>query len=137
MKNSEIRSIQMKAKRLELMGWRLLQIPKHQFRLSCNGIGPEWFPEDVRKFIDKVCPSMRVSAAIHDRMYEEGYDFTEANRCLYYNGRIEAKDMYQWFDPRRHLAIWRAKKFAKLCQVFGYPAWRAARKRKFKNENSN
>lgn len=129
MDRNDVRRMRLLADSLKLIGREFLHMPRHIVIANCNGIGPDFFPKKWRKFITKYNPSLKVSAAIHDMMYAYGYDFAKANDILAINGKWEAEAMYAWYNPVRYFAIWRAKKFASLCQRYGYPAWKAAQRK--------
>ena len=129
MTRDELKKYQKTADELRLIGREFLHMPKRFILDNCNGIGPEWFPKKWRNFVTKVCPSFVITAAIHDLMWSCGYDFERSNDILALNGKWEAKYNYQWHDPRRYLAIWRARKFAQLCMKYGYLAWKQAQRK--------
>lgn len=94
-----------------------------------NGIGPEWFPDELREAIDNLNPSLECCALIHDVRFATGDDsaksFKAANDELRENGCKVADARYpQWyrFYPRWRLKA-KARAFASLCQRFGWTAW--------------
>lgn len=129
MDRNELRRIRLKADHLQLIGRELLHMSKKTVMDNCNGIGPEFFPGKIRNLINKYNPTFRCSAAIHDMMFAVGYDFSRANDILYINGKWEAEARYSWFNPVRYLAIFRAWRFSRLCQKYGYLAWKKAQQR--------
>jgi hypothetical protein len=110
-------------------GRELLHLPKETVMRNCNGIGPEWFPDKLRNFITWLNPRQKATAAIHDMMYACGHDFSRANDIFAINGKWEAVAAYKWYSPRRYIAIAKAQIFAKLCQKFGYMAWKSAQRK--------
>lgn len=129
MDRNELRQVRNRADRLNLIGRELLHLPKETVMNNCNGIGPEWFPEKLRSFITWLNPRQKATAAIHDMMYACGHDFSRANDIFAINGKWEAVAAYKWYSPRRYIAIVKAQIFAKLCQKFGYMAWKAAQRK--------
>ena len=120
----EIKFLREKALKLQLVGYELLEnFTDEELQKICNGIGAEWFPENIRKTLDKLCPSMRATAMIHDLQWYLQCDFAESNKTLKQNGIIEAKAEYPWYHPLRYVCIRRAKVFAELCQKFGFLAY--------------
>lgn len=104
----------------------------------CNGIGPSWFPERLRKLVSGLNPSLVPVADNHDLGYYYGTgttsDFRRCNDAFAVNGEKVAKAKYKWYDPRRYWVIFQANKFAKECDIAGWPAYVAAikeRKRDF------
>ena len=95
-----------------------------------NGIGPEWFPEPLRKFIDRLHPDLRCVALVHDVDFHEGdgsrEKFTVANRRLRVNGHRVAKAKYAWYNPMRYWIMWESSRFDNLCQAFGWGAYQEA-----------
>ncbi len=98
----------------------------------CNGIGAEFLPFTLRKFINSLNPSLEVVAVIHDVEYHESdgtsHSFNVSNARFAANGIKVAAKAFAWYNPRRYLVMYQAKKFADYCQWFGYPAWRACAK---------
>lgn len=96
----------------------------------CNGIGPDFFADELRKFIDDLHPTLRPAAMVHDLDFYLGKgtweDFTAANDRLAVNGIICANERYKFYDPRRYLVQRSARRFAALCQMFGWKAYLAA-----------
>ena len=126
---NEVRRLRLKADHLKLIGREFLHMPKNDVMALCNGIGPEWFPAKVRKFLDGLHPYFKATAAIHDMMWSCGYDFSRSNDIFYINGKWEVKAMYPWYNIRRYIGIWKAWKFSRLCQRYGYSAWQAAQRK--------
>ncbi len=129
MDRNELRQVRNRADRLKLIGRELLHLPKETVMRNCNGIGPEWFPDKLRSFITWLNPRQKATAAIHDMMYACGHDFSRANDIFAINGKWEAVAAYKWYSPRRYIAIAKAQIFAKLCQKFGYMAWKVAQRK--------
>lgn len=129
MNKAEVRRVRLNINRLNLIGKEYLNVPTKIIMENCNGVGPEFFPKKIRKFITECNPTLKLSSVIHDMMWACGYDFTRSNDILYLNGKWEAKAAYKWYNPLRYLAIFRAWRFARLCQKFGYYAWVQAKKK--------
>lgn len=91
-----------------------------------NGIGPDRFPETLRKFLSSLHPSLLPVALIHDLEYHEGGSktaFHESNNRFYRNGKTMAFANYSWYDLRRYLVWNKARQFANLCDLFGWDGW--------------
>ena len=129
----EIKDIRRRAKAARLSGAYLLwQYPNWSLQSICNGIGPEAFPKVLRDFISLLHPTLIPAACIHDiEWYRNGgspAEFMDSNNRLKVNGCLMARWRYRWFDPRRYVVMHQARRFARLCTLFGWPAWISARK---------
>ena len=127
----DIEEARVVAERLNLYGKQLIMIPSTKVIIHvCNGIGPEWFPSKVRSFIDKLHPSLKVVAMLHDLAYffgtETEEDFKAANLGFQTNGVAVADDSFGWYNPRRYLVRFDAGKMSKLCDIGGRTAYYAA-----------
>lgn len=109
---------------------RLADFTLAELEQICNGIGPEFFPDALRDFVDTLNPTLRAAAMVHDLDYYLGAgtweDFTAANDRLSVNGMISANERYKFYDPRRYIVQRTAKRFAALCQACGWKAYLAA-----------
>lgn len=94
-----------------------------------NGIGPESFPGWLRAALDAIHPSLAPVAFIHDVEWSESdgteASFKESNARFRRNGMKVACEAFAWWRPRRYKVVWDAFKFARVCQRFGWSAWRA------------
>ena len=94
-----------------------------------NGIGPEAFPQWLRAALDALHPSLAPVAFIHDVEWSgsDGSEesFAESNVRFRWNGIAVACAAFGWWRPRRYKVMWDAVKFARVCQRFGWSAWRA------------
>lgn len=94
-----------------------------------NGIGPESFPSWLRTALDAVHPSLAPVAFIHDVEWSESdgtsVGFEQSNARFRRNGIRVATEAFGWWRPRRYKVMWDAVKFARICQRFGWSAWRA------------
>ena len=94
-----------------------------------NGIGPDAFPQWLRSALDAVHPSLAPVAFIHDVEWHESdgtkESFSESNSRFRQNGCKVASAAFGWWRPRRYLVMWDSVKFARICQRFGWSAWRA------------
>lgn len=94
-----------------------------------NGIGPEAFPGWLRAALDAVHPSLAPVAFVHDIEWSESdgseEGFAASNARFYENGKRVACEEFGWWRPRRYKVIWDAWKFSRICQRFGWSAWRA------------
>jgi hypothetical protein len=104
----------------------------------CNGIGPSWFPEKLRKLINKLNPTLIPVAQNHDLGYYYGdgtfSNFSRLNDALLINGTRASKAKYKWYDIRRYWVIKQAAKYATECQTCGWPAYVAAIKERKADE---
>ena len=92
-----------------------------------NGIGPDRFPDWLRKIVTDSAGIFEPAAVIHDVEYHEGgtrEQFTESNDRFYRNGKTAAFAAYSWYDPRRYLVWNKARQFRNLCQLFGWDGWK-------------
>lgn len=94
-----------------------------------NGIGPEAFPGWLRAALDAVHPSLAPVAFVHDIEWSESdgseESFAASNNRFYENGKRVACAKFGWWRPRRYKVMWDAWKFSRICQKFGWSAWRA------------
>lgn len=103
-----------------------------QLAQGFNGIGPEWFPDALRRAIDRLHADFLPVAFVHDEQWawgpctKEWFDLT--NDMFEENGRIVADAKYGWWDPRRYIRRRQARDFAVLCRYFGWPAFMQAAK---------
>ena len=127
----------------ELEGSRILfETSDEEIKAFCNGIGSEAMPKWSREFLDRLHPSMRIAAAIHDLEYallEDRSDqsFRECNARFQRNCATVVKVLYGWYDPRRYFAIYKSKQFAAVLDLCGKPAWKKARKDYLKREKKS
>ena len=67
-------------------------------------------------------------AFIHDVEWHESdgtkESFSESNSRFRRNGCKVASAAFGWWRPRRYLVMWDSVKFARICQRFGWSAWR-------------
>ena len=68
-------------------------------------------------------------AFIHDVEWSESdgkeETFAASNARFRRNGCKVASASFGWWRPRRYLVMWDSVKFARICQRFGWSAWRA------------
>jgi len=125
----------------ELHGQELVySLPIATLAEDFNGIGPEWFPEQLRKAIDRMHSDFLPVAFVHDVMWSHSdgsiSGFDHSNDCFLINGYKVARKKYGWYDPRRYWRMRQARMFAELCQVFGMSAYLTAyHKQKNRKEN--
>lgn len=118
------------ARRLWLAGWYLLQNTEACMR-DCNGVGAEWMPKFIRKFLDFILKIFAPAVAIHDRRYSinEG-DRNKWDDEFEANCRTIARDEYSWYNPLRYLAYWVARRLHIALTIAGEIAWIQAGKEK-------
>lgn len=131
----EILTLREEALRMNLIGAdRLLQFTPEELQNICNGIGAEFLPEQARGLLDKLHPTLRPVAMVHDVDYFLGLnsyeDFSFANDKFLLNGKIAARFKHKWYNPRRYIVCKQAKIFAKTCQVCGLYAYLQAIKQR-------
>lgn len=120
------------AEELDLKGRdKFMTIPVQEAIEICNGIGAEWMPASFRALLDKMHPSIKVAAMIHDVRYQYGdgtdEDFKLANRELFENGWAIGKHNYGWYNPVRY-CVWNdSRRLANICDKFGRKAYDMAR----------
>ncbi len=95
-----------------------------------NGIGPEWFPERLRKVMDALSADLLPVAFVHDVRWSHSDGsfsyFAASNAEFKANGYAVARAKYPWWRPARYLRMNEARVFGNLCQAFGWSAYRAA-----------
>ena len=133
----EIDEMRNQAEAWDLSGQELLS-DTEAVRRECNGIGAEWMGKYLRGALDKTNPTLRPTAAIHDRRYAEGnsrrqYPSEESARMaadmeFLENGLRSANARYGWYDFRRYRVREQARKLYAALRIGGKPAWDAAKK---------
>lgn len=128
----EITEALIKARRLWLSGWYLLQDTEACLR-DCNGVGAAWMPEFIRKFLDFILKLFAPAVAIHDRRYS----FNEGDRNQWddefeFNCRTLVRNEFFWYDPRRYLSCLVARRLRAVLAIAGEIAWIQAGKEKNK-----
>ena len=107
----------------------LAKYTDEQLAAIYNGIGPEAFPQWLRAALDAVHPSLAPVAFIHDVEWHESDGsiaaFDMSNARFRRNGCKVACAAFGWWRPRRYKVMLDAVKFARVCQRFGWSAWRA------------
>ena len=91
-----------------------------------NGIGPDRFPDWLRKIVTESASLFESAALIHDVEYDEGgtrEQFTAANDRFRRNCYTLVKDRYGWYDIRRYLWMNKARRWSNYCQLFGWEGW--------------
>ena len=126
----EARRLRELCEKYELEGREILaKYTDGQLAAIYNGIGPEAFPQWLRAALDAVHPSLAPVAFIHDAEWHESdgsaSSFEASNDRFRRNGCKVACAAFGWWRPRRYKVMWDAVKFARVCQRFGWSAWRA------------
>ena len=91
-----------------------------------NGVGPDRFPDWLRKIITEANGLFEPAALIHDVRYHVGgnfNNFTEANVEFRENCYTLVNAAYSWYDPRRYKWLFRAWRYAGYCQEFGWEGY--------------
>lgn len=106
-----------------------------------NGIGPEWAPWWFRSILNFFFGVFLPAVWRHDQRFSHGdgtlIDFMDANRELSDNCRICADAEYGAWNPLRYAARAVGRKFAKICDLAGLPAYLDAVKKTKKHKNKN
>ena len=92
-----------------------------------NGIGPDRFPDWLRKIVTESAGIFEPAAVIHDVEYYEGgtrEQFTAANDRFRRNCYTLVKDRYGWYDIRLYLWMNKARRWSNYCQLFGWEGWK-------------
>lgn len=87
-----------------------------------NGIGPDSFPDWLRRIVTASAPVLEPAALIHDLEYEIGGDeinFELANNRFEHNCCKLIRAAYGWWNPIRYLCLNRSRRWAEWCQIFG------------------
>jgi hypothetical protein len=125
----EIAAMRQKCVELQLEGREILEkYTDAELQKICNGIGPEAFPDPLRECIDKLNPTLKPAAFIHDVDWHESCgryeEFQESNSRLRRNGELCADAEYSFFNPLRYWVRFKAAKFAALCNWGGWEFYR-------------
>ena len=91
-----------------------------------NGLGPDRFPEWMRKIITLANGLLEPAALIHDLRFHIGgtkADFTAANTEFRENCYALVDAAYSWYDPRRYIWRFRAWRYSNYCQDFGWEGY--------------
>lgn len=113
-----------KIKTMELEGAEILnRFSLAQIQKIYNGIGPDRFPDWLRKIVTESAGIFEPAAVIHDVEYDIGgtwQDFTEANERFRRNCYRLVKAEYPWWSPLRYAWLNKARRWANYCQLFGW-----------------
>ena len=108
-----------KAYGLDLEGVHILdKYSITQIESIYNGIGPDRFPDWLRKLVTESAGIFEPAAVIHDVEYYEGgtrEQFTAANDRFCRNCYTLVKDRYGWYDIRRYLWMNKARHWSNYC----------------------
>ena len=88
-----------------------------------NGIGPDRFPDWLRAILTDANGLLEPAALIHDVRYHVGgtkADFTMANEEFHRNCLKLIHARFAWYDPRRYKWQFRAWRYARYCENFGW-----------------
>ena len=116
-----------KARELNLENVEILdRYSEEEISRIYNGIGPDRFPDWLRKIVTESAELFEAAALIHDVEYDEGgtrEQFTAANDRFRRNCYTLVKDRYGWYDPRRYLWMNKARRWSNYCELFGWSGW--------------
>lgn len=94
---------------------------------SFNGIGPDFFPPWLVNAMNSISPELTPVCLIHDVEWIESdgtrESFHESNGRLRRNGKIVAKSLYGFWNPKRYIVMFKARTFSKACEKFGWDTW--------------
>ncbi|MBQ9501778.1 MAG: hypothetical protein IJU70_06455 [Lentisphaeria bacterium] len=88
-----------------------------------NGLGPDRFPQWLRDLVTEASGLFEPAALIHDVRFHVGGtrgDFSAANVEFHENCKTLVKAAYAWYDPRRYKWLFRAWRYYRYCQDFGW-----------------
>ncbi len=91
-----------------------------------NGLGPDRFPDWLREIITEASGLFEPAALIHDVRYHVGgtkADFTAANDEFRENCYRLVDATYSWWNPRRYKWRFRAWRYARYCERFGWQGY--------------
>ena len=91
-----------------------------------NGLGPDRFPDWLREIITLASGLFEPAALIHDLRFHVGgtrEDFTAANDEFRENCYTLIDAAYSWYDPRRYTWRFRAWRYARYCERFGWEGY--------------
>ena len=112
---------EIKAAKLEGRGF-LEQYSASKIAEIYNGIGPDQFPDWLRKIVTETSGIFEPAAVIHDVRYHVGgtkKDFTKANEEFRRNCYRLVKREYGWWNPVRYALLNKARRWANYCEMFG------------------
>ncbi len=111
-----------------LSGWYTLNDTENALR-ECNGMGAEWFPSWVRKFLDYFLRLFAPAVAIHDmRYFRQEPDRRRWDDEFEYNCRTILDNYFGWYNPLLYIGRWIAHKLRLALTVGGELAWRKCQK---------
>lgn len=119
----KLKRLRSKAEQLQLEGSGLLaEYDAVELSVIYNGIGPDRFPDWLRRAVTRSAELFEPAALIHDLEYFIGggeADFSAANERFRRNcGRL-VKAEYPWWFPLRYAWLNKARRWANYCQAFG------------------
>ena len=124
---SEISRLISVARQQNLAGREVLDFfSREDLEAIYNGIGPDRFPDWLRKIVTEANNLFEPAALIHDVRYHIGgkkADFTAANDEFRKNCYMLVKAAYAWHDPRRYKWLFRAWRYAGYCEEFGWEGY--------------
>ncbi|MCR5414550.1 MAG: hypothetical protein K6F50_07485 [Kiritimatiellae bacterium] len=128
----EIRELRRLCEEYKLEGREILEkFTDGELAATYNGIGPEAFPDWLRKCIDALHPSLEPVAFIHDIEWSQEdkspFLFAESNERFKRNGCKVAKAKFGWWRPRRYIVMNQARRFGNVCGIFGFSAWKSGK----------
>lgn len=123
----ELHDLIQKARKLRLENVEILdRYSEAEIAEIYNGIGPDRFPDWLRKIVTESAELFEAAALIHDVEYDEGgtrEQFTAANDRFRRNCYTLVKDRYGWYDIRRYLWMNKARRWSNYCELFGWSGW--------------
>lgn len=127
-----IQKLEEEALKACLSGWVVLTPYSHQALAEIyNGIGPDRFPEWLRKIITGYGEIFEPAALIHDVRYHIGgtkKDFTSANDEFRENCYLLVKGKYEWWRPMRYILMNKGRRWSNYCEEFGLSGYNLTKK---------
>ena len=124
---NEIAALRQKCYELRLDGREVLdKYTNEELQGVCNGIGPAFLPDFLRKGINFFNPALQCAAFIHDVEFFESdgtREAFEAANARFLNNGIKAARSFKWYDLRRWITTFQICRFALLCRHFGWSCW--------------
>ncbi len=122
-----VKELIQKARKLHLENVEILdRYSVEEISVIYNGIGPDRFPDWLRKIVTASAELFEAAALIHDLEFYKGgtrEQFTTANNRFRRNCYTLVKARYGWYDPRRYLWMNKARRWSNYCELFGWSGW--------------
>lgn len=128
MNTAHIHRLRERAVRASLLSAeKLAEYTDAQLAEIYNGCGPAWMPALGRALLTRTLRWFEPAFLIHDVEFEQGgpwEDFVLSNARLGSNCARLARLKCPWWNPRRYLLLWQARRIRQACEDFGWSAWK-------------